>query len=170
MKRWLMLGLLVLVVVAGLSLSPQALSAVRGSEQATPGQQLGGTWLLTVTREMAPPGEPLTFPSTLTFLPGGAFFETPSLVAGRTTPGHGQWVRMGDREFRGSFLFFLLDPSGAYIGMAKVTATYALSEDLQELRVTGITQLLDADGKVLGARPISAVGRRMTIGESTDGP
>lgn len=170
MKRWFMLGLLVLVVVAGLNLSPQALHAVRGSDQATLGQQLEGTWLLTVTREMAPPGEPLTFPTTITFLPGGAFFETPSLVAGRTTPGHGQWVRTGDRQFRGSFLFFRLDPSSAFIGMAKVTSTYTLSDDLQELRVTGITQILDADGKVLGARPISAVGHRMTIGESTDGP
>ena len=170
MKRWSMLGLSVLVVVAGLSLSPQALRAVRGSEQATLGQQLEGTWLLTVTREMAPPGEPLTFPSTLTFLPGGAFFETPSLVAGRTTPGHGQWVRTGDREFRASFLFFRLDPSGGFIGMAKVTATYTLSEDLQELRVTGFTQILDAEGTVLGARPITAAGRRMTIGEITDGP
>ncbi len=143
---------------------------MRRSEQATLGQQLEGTWLLTVTRGMAPPGEPLTFPTTVTFLPGGAFFETPSLVAGRTTPGHGQWVRTGDREFRGSFLFFLLDLSGAYIGMAKVTATYTLSEDLQELRVTGFTQILDAEGKVLGARPITAEGRRMTIGEITDGP
>ena len=170
MKRWLVLGLSVLLVVAGLSLSPQALRAVRGSEQATLGQQLEGTWLLTVTRGTAPPGEPLTFPTTVTFLPGGALFETPSLVVGRTTPGHGQWLRTGDREFRGSFLFFLLDPSGASIGMAKVTATYTLSEDLQELRLTGVTQLLDAEGKVLGARPISAVGRRMTIGEITDGP
>ena len=170
MKHWSMVGLLVLVVVAGLRLAPQTLHAVRGSEQATLGQQLDGTWLLTVTRETAPPGEPLTFPTTITFLPGGALVETPALVAGRATPGYGQWVRTGDREFRGSFLFFLVDLSGAFIGMAKVTATYTLSEDLQELRVAGVTQVLDAEGKIRGARPISAVGRRMTIGEITDGP
>ena len=170
MKRWSMLGLSVLVVVVGLSLSPQTLRTARGSEEATLGQQLEGTWLLTVTRGMAPPGEPLAFPTAITFLPGGAFFETPALVAGRTTPGHGQWVRTGDREFRGSFLFFLLDPFGAFVGTAKVTATYTLSEDLQELRVTGLTQILDAEGAILGARPINAVGRRMTIGEIADGP
>ena len=71
MKRWVILGLFVLVVVAGLTVSPQALRAVRGSDVPPLGQQLDGTWLLTVTRDIAPPGEPLTFPTILTFLPGG---------------------------------------------------------------------------------------------------
>ena len=170
MTRWVMLGLTAVLAAAGLSLSPQALRAVRGSEQPTLGQQLEGTWLLTVSRDMAPPGEPLIFPTTLTFLPGGAYLETPSFVAGRTTPGHGQWVRTGDREFRGSFLHFRTNPTGAFIGMTKVTQTLRLSEDLQELYATALIQVLDAEGTVLGTARATSAGRRMSIGEGADKP
>ena len=96
--------------------------------------------------------------------------ETPSFVANRTTQGHGQWVRTGDREFRGSFLYFRTNPAGGFIGMTKVTQTLQLSEDLQELHSTALIQVLDAEGTVLGMARATSVGRRMSIGEVPDQP
>jgi hypothetical protein len=90
------------------------------------GQHLDGSWSIEILPE---PGTPLppSFPVMHTFLPGGAMVETASLPYAHGG-GHGEWVRVGNREFRYTFQFFVKDQAGNPTLLAKVKQRVVLNE------------------------------------------
>ena len=91
MKRWSLLQLarLAPVAAAGVALAGRA-HAAPAADLSPVGQQLEGTWMLTIQFVGAPPpGVPPVLPVMNTFLPGGALLETGANMTTRS-PGHGQ--------------------------------------------------------------------------------
>ena len=120
MKTTLTKGVLAIGAVASIFLFAQALRA------SSDGQHLEGSWYIEIQPE---PGTPLppSFPVMHTFLPGGAMVETASLPLAHGG-GHGEWVRVGNREFRYTFQFFVKDSAGNPTLLAKVKQRVVLNE------------------------------------------
>jgi hypothetical protein len=107
------------------------LAAVHGLNAASPaGQHIEGSWYIMITPDPGS-GLPPQFPVMHTFLPGGAVLETASLGVAHGA-GHGQWVRVGDREFRYTFQFFAKDQTGNPSLLSRVKARVKLNGTLDE--------------------------------------
>ena len=175
MKRWSLLQLagLAPAAAAGLAVAGRAHAAPHAAPEAdlSPlGQQLEGTWMLTVRLDgVPPPGVPPVIPAMNTFLPGGALFETGAGLATRS-PGHGQWVRTGDREFAATFAFFRFDPAGRPLGAQRVTKVIRLDEGLDELRAEARFELTDPDGTVTTRGRATESGTRLRIAQLEETP
>jgi hypothetical protein len=111
------------LAVGALALSLLSASALSASSN---GQHLEGSWSIQILPE---PGTPLppSFAVMHTFLPGGAMVETASLPFAHGG-GHGEWLRVGNREFRYTFQFFAKDPAGNPTLVAKVRQRVVVNE------------------------------------------
>jgi hypothetical protein len=170
MKRWWMIGMAALALTLGLSVGSGALRAVSGSDTPTTGQRLEGTWLVTANLDSAPPGVPLTILTLQTFLPDGAFFESPPPTTRRGPIGHGQWVRAGDRLFTATFRFLTYDGQGQQTGMQQITSTIRLSEDLQAFRAVTRNEQFDLDGTLVFSGTATGTAQRLAIGDPPPAP
>ena len=174
MKRWSLLQLAGLApAAAGLALAGRAHAAppaAPGADLSPLGQQLEGTWMLTVRIDgPPPPGVPPVLPAMNTFLPGGALFETGAGSSARG-PGHGQWVRTGDREFAATFAFFRFDQAGKPLGAQRVTRAIRLNEGLDELRAEARFEVADLQGTVTARGRATETGTRLLIGALEETP
>ena len=158
-------GLLLAILIS--MLATQAIAAGgngESSEISTVGQELDGTWLVTVDRPDPRPGAPPTFRALLTFFPGGAMMETAtSLPPSSRGPGHGQWVRIGDRTFASTFMFFRFDATGRFIGSLKVHRRMVLARSLRRFRAVATVEIFDADDNLVATERATEVGKRLTI-------
>ncbi len=158
-------GLLLAMLIS--MLAAQAIAAGgngESSEISTVGQELDGTWLVTVNLSDPPPGAPPTFRTLVTFFPGGAMMETATNSPPSSRgPGHGQWVRIGDRTFASTFMFFGFDPRGRFIGSTKVHSRTVLARSLRRFRAVSAVEIFDADDNLVATRRSTAVGKRLTI-------
>ena len=170
MKRRWMLGMAALALMAGLGAGAGTIQAVRGSDVPTTGQRLDGTWLITANLDSAPPGVPLTIVMLQTFLPDGAFFETPGPTTRRSPVGHGQWVRASDRLFTATFTFLTFDPQGTQTGLQRITSSIRLSEDLQTFRSVSRNEQFDLDGTVVFSGTATGTAQRLAIGDPPPAP
>ena len=106
---------------------------------AEPGQHLEGTWLVFFAGSDR-------IGSVTTFTPDGGVVETlPGLLA---SPGHGEWVRTGDRLFATTFYFFRRNEQGQVIGYRKVRETVYLNETLDSYQALGCFEDYDRDGNL----------------------
>jgi hypothetical protein len=147
-----------------------AARVVSGSDVPTTGQRMEGTWLVTANLDSAPPGVPLTILSLQTFLPDGAFFETPAPSPRRSPIGHGQWVRAGDRLFTATFRFLTYDAQGQQTGMQQITSAIRLSDDLQQLRHATRNEQFDLEGRLVFSGTATGAARRLAIGDPPPAP
>ena len=165
MKRSKLVGTLALALGIGLgAVAPRIAGVARGGDLSSVGQQLEGTWITTVSRESGTPGLPLVFTSLNTFLPGGALLETTAASMTRS-PGHGQWLRTGDRQFTTTFVFFRFDAMGAFIGTQRVTRNIRLNERLDEYRAVNFVEIFDAAGTLTMTDRATETAMRLRLGE-----
>lgn len=160
-------GLLVLTaLVAATGLASG--SATSSSE----GQQLDGTWMVTVTRINPPPGVPATFESLMSYARGGVMIETSSTSAARRSPALGQWARIGNDLFATSMWFFRSDPAtGVNLGTQEVDRTVRLSADGDSFTAVAVIQQFDVDGNPVGGQlHATEVGERLAINPNPDQP
>jgi hypothetical protein len=112
-----------------------------------------GAWLVTASRPTGVGKNLLTFSSDGTFFRSG---DTHPVYSG----GHGAWNRVGDREFDATYIAFLFDENGKWIGSNKVrihitqgpgdneftAATKSSRRDLQD------NEISTAEGRLAGTR------------------
>ena len=123
--------------------------------------RLIGTWDVTVTRESAPPGQPLSFPALFSFLPGGVTLETGSASLWYRSPGHGVWDRTRGREYIATFMFFRFSPDGQYLGTQLGTLTIELAAGDDEFVGTSVFEIRGPDGTLVATGNAAVEGRRM---------
>lgn len=124
----------------------------------TTGQSLEGTWIA----QVAPPGGDFVPFGLGTFGPNGSYLGTPTDPS--QSNHHGVWLRVGDRKFVLSTMFFTRDEKGVYNGISRTRIAITLAEDQRSYDATVERILLDTSGREL--RVISGIrghSVRMTV-------
>jgi len=128
--------------------------------------RLAGTWL-----SSAEPGVP---PSLFSFVSDGRVIFSRTIVT-PTGPssfelvgtGHGDWIRTGRNEFACTTFLLRSGPTVDFTGLVKVTSTFKLNRNSDQLTSTGTVYIYDADNNLLFSFPApgSGVYNRVTVGQ-----
>jgi hypothetical protein len=153
------LGLIALTAM----IATGAISASAGKQST--GNQLVGSWAVTVDRSPLPPLQSLQ-----TYTGGRSLVETASTV-GIRGPGHGTWQHTGGLTYAVTHWFFRFDPMGAYIGTQQINSTLRLAPDGVSFTGVAISTLRDPAGNVVlvGLRATVA-GKRIDVERIPDQP
>jgi hypothetical protein len=112
------------------------------------GQSLEGTWIAQVA---ATPGGPVALFEVGTYHADGSY------SGANVNPAHtthkGVWLRIGDRKFVFTFMFFTHDDKGVFNGIVKARGTVILSEDGNSYDSTVERVIMDASGNQLSVTP-----------------
>jgi hypothetical protein len=155
-KTKTIVSLIVILVTAAIGVSA---AAGDNAEGLSSGNQLAGTWQVTVTR---PPLHTLT--SLQVFTGDGSMIEHASDGSANRSPAFGSWARLEGRLYSATSVFFRFDPqTGAYLGMHKIRRTLRVSEDGQSFTAVARGFILDANGNVIAPTSATAAGTRMEV-------
>ena len=137
--------------------------ATAGATSQSAGNQLAGTWTVTVNR---PP--PLPAVSSLqAYTAQGSMIESGNDGASRS-PQYASWKRVTGREYAATGIFFRFDPqTGAFLGRMKINRTIELAQDGQSFTFRGSSTVLDANGNVVVSVPASGSGQRLQVEEQS---
>ena len=157
----------VLVVAAGAVIAQQGSASNRHGS----GNQLAGTWIVTVER---PPQRPLIVlqhwnkdGTYLSYSGNGTLADSP---AGRSHE-FGSWERIEGRLYASSGSWLRYDTTGAHIGSSRADRTIRLSDDGDSFEVVTRVRALDLDGNVITTFPARhGRGERMQIERIPDEP
>jgi hypothetical protein len=139
--------------VAGVSI------ATAGTADKSSGNQLAGTWSVTVNRP--PPLSPLM--SMQVYTRAGSMVESGSDSASRS-PQYASWVRVHGHEYAATGIFFRFDPqTGAFVGKQKINRTIVLAEDGKSFTFSGRATTYDANGGVVASFPVGGTGERLAV-------
>src|ERR1044071_6707617 len=112
------------------------------------GQSLEGTWIAQVA---ATPGGPVSLFEVGTYHADGSY------SGANVNPSHtthkGVWLRVGDRKFVFTFMFFTHDDKGVFNGIVKARGTATLSEDGKSYDSVVERVIMDASGNQLSVTP-----------------
>jgi hypothetical protein len=112
------------------------------------GQSLEGTWIAQVATT---PGGPAALFEVGTYHADGSY------SGANVNPAHtthkGVWLRVGDRKFVFTFMFFTHDDKGVFNGIVKARGTVILSEDGKSYDSTVERVIMDAAGNQLSVTP-----------------
>ena len=109
----------------------------------TGNQSLQGTWIA----QVADPGGSVALFEVGTFYPDGSYAGS-NVNASHTTH-HGVWLRVGDRKFAFTVMFFTHDDKGVFNGIVKARAILTLAEDLKSYDTAAERIVMDTSGKEL---------------------
>jgi hypothetical protein len=135
-----------------------------GATSERSGNQLAGTWTVTINRPAPLP--PLA--SLQVYTGQGSMVESGNDSPSRS-PQYGSWERVGGREYAVTGVFFRFDPqTGASVGKQKINRTIELSEDGQSFTFQGRATIYDANDNVVVANvPVSGSGQRLQVEEQS---
>jgi hypothetical protein len=148
------------------------LAVVGGAASARPssdgsGNQLAGTWVVTVNRPAPAP----SLTSLQLFTADGSVIEHANEAPASRTDSYGSWERVEGRLYRASALMFRFNPAtGAHVATMKINRNIRLSEDGQSFVHAGRATTYDLDGNVVVSFPVSASGRRLEIETTSEQP
>lgn len=155
-KTRTILSLIVILVAAAIGVSA---ASGDNADAVSSGNQLSGTWEVTVNRGPLPP---LT--SLQVFTGDGSFIEHANDGSANRSAAYGAWVRLEGRLYSVTSVFFRFNPqTGAYLGTHKIRRTLRLSEDGQSFTAVARGFILDADGNVIAPTSATAAGTRMEV-------
>jgi hypothetical protein len=164
MSRKLLLGLVAAVVTAAVGVG--AVSSA-GASSVDAGNQLAGTWVVTVNRPAPLP--PLT--SLQVFTSDGSVIENANEASASRTESYGSWERVSGRLYAASAVMFRFNPqTGAHVATMKINRNIRLSEDGQSLVHAARATTYDLAGNVVASFPVVATGERMQIEHIPDQP
>lgn len=151
------------IVAIGATLAT-ATSAGAGAESS--GNQLAGTWIVTVNRPAPLP--PLT--SLQTYTDDGSMVESGNDTSARS-PGYGSWERAQGRHYAATSVFFRFNPqTGAFIGSQRINRTIQLAEDGQSFTFVARVVVLDPNGNAITTFSVRSSGQRMEVERIPDQP
>jgi hypothetical protein len=126
---------------------------------------LAGTWLSNA--------EPAVPPSLFSFMSDGRVIFSRTITV--PTPfgfelvgtGHGEWIWTGNHEFASTMFLLRSGPTVDFTGLVKVTSTFKLNRNSDQLTQIGTVYIFDADGNLLFSFPVpgSGIFRRVTVGQ-----
>jgi len=156
MSKRSLLGTAAAVAAAALAIG--AVSSA-GASSGDSGNQLAGTWSVTVNRPAPLP--PVA--SLRVYTDSGSLVESGNDSASRS-PQYGSWQRVTGREYAETGVFFRFDPqTGAFLGKQKINRTLELSDDGQSFTFQGRATTYDANGNVVASVPVSGSGERLQV-------
>jgi hypothetical protein len=157
-----------LAVVAVVILLAAGAATGSASNANASGNQLAGTWIVTVQR--AAPLPPFTVHQV--FTKSGSFLSFGSDASGAArSPEMGSWERVEGRLYASSGSFFRFNPqTGAHVGSVKINRTLRLSHDGQSFTVIGRVQILDLAGNVVTSFLAPGTGERMQVERIAEEP
>ena len=165
-RRTAVVSLIALVAAAMIA---GAVSADDGDDSGgrSSGNQIVGTWIVTVNRPAPLP--PLT--SLQVFTRGGSVIETANEWPATRTESFGSWERVERRLYASTTIFFRFNPqTGAYLGTQKISRTIELAQDGQSFAHVAHVTALDPNGNVQASFIARATGRRMEVERIPDRP
>ena len=119
-----------------------------------------GTWKNQVSIVDCSTGTVLaSFPGLLTYHSGGTVSETTGDSPFRSA-GAGSWEFEGSRSFRGKFMFYTFDSSGAPTGSFKVAQSIRLSASGDVLTDTATYEIFDVAGDLVTSGCAQATATR----------
>ena len=103
-----------------------------------------------------------TFQSVVTFAQGGTLTNvtTGGSPALRTT-GLGTWERAGAHEFTAVTMVFLFSPAGVWTATQRLTNTFEIGIDPDELTGTTEANFFDTNGNLTATVCATVLGRRL---------
>jgi hypothetical protein len=141
-SKCVLLALLCTVLVTAIPAGLHAKTAP--SNGPTDGQHLDGSWIVDATVEGEPPLKGL-----ITFTRDGALIETVFLPF--VSPGHGAWVRTGNRRFAITNVYLVSDASQQLLRIGTVRATFDLDRSLTTATIAFHVDLSDPAGTPLSS-------------------
>lgn len=157
-------GALALIVLVA-AVAAGAMSSTASGQEA--GNQLAGTWTVTVNRPAPLP--PLT--SLQVFTSDGSWIEMANEWQAIRTAQYGSWERVDGRLYAASGRMFRFDPvTGAHVGTMKIDRNMRLSQDGQTMTVAARATLYNLAGGVISSFPVVATGERLQIERIPDEP
>jgi hypothetical protein len=125
---------------------------------STGSQSLEGTWIA----QVAQPGQPLALFEVGTYHADGSY--SGANVNPLHTDHKGVWLRVGDRKFIFTFMFFTRDDKGVFNGIVKARGSVTLSEDGKSYDSVVERVVMDTTGKELSVTPnIKGTSVRMDL-------
>ena len=127
---------------------------------------LAGTWLSNA--------EPGVSPMLFSFMSDGRLIFSRTIITptGPTSfelvgTGHGEWIRTGNHEFTATMFLLRSGPTVEFTGLVKVTSTFKLNRNSDQLASAGTVYIYDADNNLLFSFPSpgSGVYNRVTVGQ-----
>jgi hypothetical protein len=144
-----------------------ASGAIASGGSGDAGNQLAGTWNVTVNRPAPLP--PLA--SLQVFTSEGGAIEMANEWQATRTAQYGSWERIGGRLYAATGVIFRFDPqTGAHVATMKINRTIRLSEDGQRFTQAARATTYDLAGNVTASFPVVATGERMQIERIPDTP
>jgi len=161
-------------VIIGLALIgaliPPFLGNTAAAESNT-GGKLQGTWQLQINPFICATGTPLpSFSALVSFAHGGTLTEvvnTGAFLPGQVTPGLGVWSRTEGGLYKADWeVFILFDTPSTVPGFPFKRGVQRLTRDIQVfgdlMTYDGSSELLDANGNLLGVTCANGIGTRLT--------
>lgn len=125
---------------------------------AQPGQMLEGSWIADVTNQ-ATGARQITL---YTFMSDGTLISSNRDHPTRG-PGHGAWIRTGDREFAITFVRIRFDADGSFIGTQKLRGQVTLSEELDAFTSRSMNEFYDIDGNLTDTNQTTTRATRIRV-------
>jgi len=125
---------------------------------AQPGQMLEGSWIADVTNQ-ATGARQITL---YTFMSNGTLISSNRDHPTRG-PGHGAWIRTGDREFAIIFVRIRFDADGSFIGTQKLRGQVTLSEELDAFTSRSMNEFYDVDGNLVDTNQTTTRATRIKV-------
>ena len=153
------------LAIAAASLCPlHAPVQARGSETASAGPSLEGTWVVSIKLVNCETGDQLAppFVSLLTFAHGGTLTEStsaPAFFPAVREPAHGVWSETGANEYRASMLA-LITMNGALQKKQIITQRIELNEDGDSFSSAAAIQFRSPANSLLMKGCADAEGKR----------
>ncbi|MBI3951390.1 MAG: hypothetical protein HY314_13145 [Acidobacteria bacterium] len=119
---------------------------------------LEGSWIATVT----PTGGQAPFKALLTFTTDGGLIQTDTSPEFET-PGHGEWVRTGDRQFTIGFVNLLFDDQGEFGGTKEIRENITLNDTSDEYTGVSRVDFFDANGNLIRSTSARTQGTRIHV-------
>jgi hypothetical protein len=157
--------LLVILAITGVVIAATFLRADSDRNQSE-NNGLAGTWM-----SNAEPGVP---PQLFSFMSDGRLVSSGAITlpTGPTSvelisAGHGEWIRTGNHEFASTWFLIRSGPTVQFTGLVKVTSTFTLNRNSDQLTSAGTVYIYDADNNLLFSFPSpgSPVYKRVIAGQ-----
>jgi hypothetical protein len=140
--------------------------AAAGENTDNAGNQIAGTWNVTVNRPAPLP--PLA--SLQVFTSDGSWIEMANEPQASRTAQYGSWERIDGRHYAASGVIFRYDATGAHVATMKINRNMLLSPDGQTMTVAARATTYDLNGNVISSFPVRAAGERMKVDRIPDQP
>ena len=142
-------------------------TASAGAGTGDSGNELAGTWTVTVNRPAPLP--PLQ--SLQVFTSDGSLYETANEAPASRTIQVGSWERVGGRLYAATAMFFRFNPAtGAHVATQKINKNIRLSDDGQSFTQAVESTTYDLNGNVIATVHVSNQGQRLPVERIADEP